>query len=156
MNRSEFIAKQKAQTAQAVRDEIPVQTRWGTVTKVTGTLCNVQLSSGIEMEDVLLNALDSGVYAEPELQSKALVGIIEGLPGEAYLIQAEKVARYVIDVSSKVKIEANGVNMLAVMQSFIRAIRALILQTNQGPTLQPIVNDADFAAVLEDINKMLE
>lgn len=142
-----------------------VQTQWVEVTSVDwdAKTCEVQgLSDELPFHDVSLGI--GSFYIKPKEGSIALIGIIENKNTSTFLIDAEEVEDFEINLNGdalQFKINENGFllkkeneTLKLLMADLIKAIKALKFTTNTGPTIK-LINIQQFIDLEERFNEFL-
>lgn len=145
----------------------------------TSNTCDVQLSDGPVISDVLLAAISdssNGIVCYPKDNSDVVIGSINGAGQWAILtgseidhykianedvmllisdsgIQLEK-GSTVVKIADLVKIVTSSESLHAILTDLVNAIAMLTVSTSAGPSSVP-VNVSSFAAILPRINNLL-
>lgn len=128
--------------------------------------CTVE-SDGLEYADVrlasVIDELGSFVYVFPKLGSSVLVSPIQEDINNLYVEAYSEVEEFYIKIErAELKVDQNGIllkkgseNAQKLLLDLIKAIRAMVFTTNNGPTIK-LVNDPEFAALEPRIKTLLK
>lgn len=139
----------------------------GKATEVTDTSCTVTREDAPELHGVTLNAvydgaLESFVTIVPKEGSDVLAGIIEGQKAEAFIVQCSEVEKVIWKVGDTAltfdaagwEIKRQNETLKKILADLIKAIRKVTANTNVGPTLIPLINDASFEQLNNRLNDL--
>jgi hypothetical protein len=142
-----------------------IQTQWVEVISVDwdAKTCEVQgLSDELPFHDVSLGT--GSFYIRPKQGCTALIGIIENKNTSTFLIDAEEVEDFEINLNGNAlqfKINEDGFllkkeneTLKGLMSDLIKAIKALKFTTNNGPTIK-LINIQQFIDLEERFNEFL-
>lgn len=141
-----------------------VQTQWVEVISVDwdSKTCEVQgLSDELPFHEVSLGI--GSFYIKPKEGCTALIGIIENKNTSPFLIDAEEVEDFEINLNGDLQFKINQDGFLLkkenetlkkLMADLIKAIKALKFTTNTGPTIK-LINIQQFIDLEERFNEFL-
>lgn len=134
-------------------------------TNATTMLCDVETMDDLEVFDVRLSAIednDKGLRIVPKVGSTILIGNIGASKTEYFMVAHEEIESLSVTIgqtkfelaSNKLKLEKGGQNLGAVLKELIDAIRAITVTTPSGPSVIPLLNDAQFVALKTKLNQL--
>lgn len=123
---------------------------WGKVLSIDEKkeTCTVEIDE-LEYEDVLLSINGSGIVTIPQQDSQVLIAFVEGTIN-AFVLQAEKVKEWKVRASDGILLQAQGENLLSILNDLISEISKIIVVQGTSP------NVAALTAIKQRAQKLLK
>lgn len=155
--------KLKQTITELMKNNIPVQTVWVEVSEVDWeerTMTAIGIDDEVEYFDVLLGL--GSLDMKPKEGSNCLIGIIENSNTVSFLIVADEIEEFEINVedcqlniNEGFLLKKENETLKKLMSDLIKAIKAMKFQTNTGVTIQ-LLNLQDFIDVETRFNQFLK
>lgn len=161
------MGKEKFKEALKALERRKIVTSVGTVTKVTGTSCEVSRQELPKLTDVRLHSiakdLENYIQITPAEGSKVICLEIEGAPEETCIVKYGEIESFKViiegceisTVGGKMNLKNTETSLKSILNSLFQVLQSAVIQTPAGPGSFSPGNIQSFQEMNTNTNKLL-